>query len=74
MPDFSNSRPDYCLNNYFGGKKACGGPKNELVPKVTWLHERHWWKIDAPAKLRNWTQGKYVLEENETLAFNGESD
>ncbi len=73
-PNFSEKRPDYCLNNFFGGKKACGGPKDGIVPRVTWLHERHWWTIDGPAKIRGWTDGEFVMEENEILAHDGESE
>lgn len=72
-PVFNSRIPHYCLNEYFGGKKALSGPKNGKVPKVGWLHSRHWWFIDAPIIIRNWTQGKFHFRENETLEFDGEA-
>ncbi len=63
-PVFNLKIPHYSLNRYMGGKKAIDGPKNGVVPKVSWLHSKAWWFIDAPVYIRNWTNGDYHFHQN----------
>ncbi len=69
--------PDIMLNNYFGGKKTVKGPKNLKVPKVGWLHARHWWTIDGAVRFEAWGSGdgvrRFVHTSTGLLAFDDQS-